>query len=128
MGDAEVDKIIPVEHKTKVIVDREELTRAVRAAGIFGRENNYIIQFSIHKPQVTIKARAATSGEGEVEVEAEVEGEEVEISFNYKYVLDCLGGIEGERVVLKTSGNLAPAVWEEEKKDDYVALIMPVRV
>ena len=124
----EVDKIIPVEHKTKVTMDKEELGRAVRAAGIFGRENNNIIQLSIHSSQVSIRARSAQAGEGEVEVEAEVEGEEVEVSFNYKYVLDCLGGIDGERVILKASGNLAPAVWEGEKKEDYVALIMPVRV
>ena len=109
-------------------MDKEELGRAVRAAGIFGRENNNIIQLSIHSSQVSIRARSAQAGEGEVEVEAEVEGEEVEVSFNYKYVLDCLGGIDGERVILKASGNLAPAVWEGEKKEDYVALIMPVRV
>ncbi|HJZ05033.1 DNA polymerase III subunit beta [Candidatus Amesbacteria bacterium RIFCSPHIGHO2_01_FULL_48_32] len=124
----EVDKVIPVEFKTTVILEKEELIKAVRAASIFARENNNIVKFNVQSSILKIGARGATSGESEIELEGEASGEDVEIAFNYKYVLDCLGGIGGDRVVLKTSGGMAPGVWGEEKKEDYVALIMPVRV
>lgn len=124
----EIEKIIPSDWKTQVGVEKEELTRAVRAAAVFARENNNIIKFLISNSKFLIKAAGGQTGESEIEIEIEIEGEEAEIAFNYRYVLDCLNSMEGERVILQTSGNLAPAVWRVEKRDDLLQLVMPVRV
>src|SRR3989344_3046549 len=124
----EVDKIIPSEHKTRVIVERGDLINAVRAVGIFARENNNIIKFTIINYQFLISARASQAGESNVEIEAEMEGEDGEIAFNYKYVMDYLNSTASERVVLEMNGNLAPGVWRGEKDESLLALVMPVRV
>ena len=124
----EVDKIIPSEHKTRVIVERGDLINAVRAVGIFARENNNIIKFTIINSQFLISARASQAGESNVEIEAEMEGEDGEIAFNYKYVMDYLNSTASERVVLEMNGNLAPGVWRGEKDESLLALVMPVRV
>lgn len=76
-----------------------------------------------------VRAAAKESGESEIEIEIEkMEGEEGEISFNYRYVMDYLGSIDKERVILEMSGNLAPGVWKAEGEEGLTALIMPVRV
>src|SRR3989344_3707157 len=125
----EVDKIIPNEWKTRVVLNKEELERAVRAAGIFARENNNIIKFSVQKLAFSVQAAAKESGESEIEIELEkMEGEEGEISFNYRYVMDYLASVDKENVVLEMSGNLAPGVWKAEGEEGLTALIMPVRV
>ena len=125
----EVDKIIPNEWKTRVTLDKAELERAVRAAGIFARDNNNIIKFNVQSSMFNVRAAAKESGESEIEIEIEkMEGEEGEISFNYRYVMDYLGSIDKERVILEMSGNLAPGVWKAEGEEGLTALIMPVRV
>ncbi|MBI2008695.1 DNA polymerase III subunit beta [Candidatus Amesbacteria bacterium] len=125
----EVDKIIPNERKTRVVLDKAELERAVKAAGIFARENNNIIKFRITNNELRISAAAKESGESEIEIEVEkFEGEEGDISFNYRYVMDYLGSVDKERVILEMSGNLAPGVWKAEGEEGLTALIMPVRV
>ena len=125
----EVDKIIPNEWKTRVILSKEELERAVRAAGIFARDNNNIIKLSVVSSQLSVRAAAKESGESEIEIEIEkMEGEEGEISFNYRYVMDYLGSVDKENVILEMSGNLAPGVWKAEGEEGLTALIMPVRV
>lgn len=124
----EVDKIIPAENKTKTTMETGELIQAVKAASIFARESNNIVKFKIQESGVKIVAAGQQMGEGEVEVEAEVLGDESEIAFNYRYVLDYLGSLEEERVVLKSNGPLAPGVWEGEKEKGLLHLIMPVRV
>lgn len=124
----DVEKIIPGEHKTKMIVDREDLMRAVRAAAVFARESNNIIKLTIGEGGLIIRAAASQTGESEIELEADCEGEESVMAFNYRYVMDFLNSVTDERVILKTSGSLAPGVWMPEKREDLLHLIMPVRV
>lgn len=125
----EVDKIIPNEWKTRVTLSKEDLERAVKAAGIFARDNNNIVKFLVGSKQLSVRAAAKESGESEIEIEIEkMEGEEGEISFNYRYVMDYLASIDKENVILEMSGNLAPGVWKAEGEEGLTALIMPVRV
>jgi DNA polymerase-3 subunit beta len=124
----DVAKIVSTEYKSQIIVDREELVRAVRAAAIFARDNNNIIRLNVQGSMLKVKATASQTGESEIEVEVESEGEEVEIAFNYRYVMDFLNSVSDERVIMQTNGSLAPGVWRVEKREDLLHLIMPVRV
>lgn len=124
----DVNKIIPLDSSTTLIIDREDLFKSVRTASIFARENSNIIKIKVQDTKITVSAVAANLGENESEVEAEVEGEGGEISFNCKFVLDFLGSVTSERIVLKTSGAMAPGIFMPEGNEDLVHLIMPVRV
>ncbi|HBC72407.1 MAG: polymerase III subunit beta protein [Candidatus Amesbacteria bacterium GW2011_GWB1_47_19] len=124
----DVEKIIPVEKKTSLTADRENLLRAVRSASIFARDNSNIIRFKMDASGFKITASAQQTGESEIELEAEKEGEDVEIAFNYRYVIDFLGSTDIERVRLVLNGNLAPGVWSWEGDESLIHLIMPVRV
>jgi DNA polymerase-3 subunit beta len=124
----DVVKIIPTEHKTEVIVDKEELIAAIRAAAIFARDSSNIVRFVIGRAGLIVKAASQQTGESESRIEAEIIGDEGEIAFNYRYVLEFLGSIDEERVKFWMSGNLAPGVWRGEKDENLTHLIMPVRL
>ena len=124
----DVDKIIPSQFKTEVVIERVELERSLRQAGIFARENSNIVKFIVHSSRFIVKAQAAQLGENESEIEIEKEGEDGEIAFNYRFVLDFLASVTGERIVLKINDSLSPGVWMEEKNKNLIHLIMPVRV
>lgn len=124
----DVEKIIPSEFKSEIIIDREELLRAVRAMSIFAREANNIIKFKYTQGRFVLNALGGQTGGSEVEVEADVSGEETEISFNYRYVMDFLTSVNFERVKLLLNGPLEKGVWRGEKTDSLTHLIMPVRV
>src|SRR3989344_2792694 len=121
----EVDKIIPKEFRTQVTVDRGELLRAVRAAGIFARDSNNIIKCSVLGAQCSIKATGGQTGGSESVVDAEIEGDEIQISFNYKYVVDFLNSVGEERIIMKFNESTTPAVFVSEKDSSLVHLIMP---
>ena len=124
----DVDKIIPLDFKTVVIIEKEELLRAVRAMGIFAREANNIIKFRTVEGKFILSAIGGQTGGSEVEVEADIQGEDTEISFNFRYVLDFLGSVNFERVRLMLNGPLEKGVWKGEKSESLTHLIMPVRV
>ncbi len=124
----DVDKIIPKEFRTQVAVDRGELLRAVRSAGIFARESNNIVVFRVQDAGLRVSASGGQTGESESVIEAEITGDELQISFNYKYVIDFLNSQSGERIIMKFNESTTPAVFVPEKDESLIHLIMPVRV
>src|SRR5438105_4484231 len=66
--------------------------------------------------------------DSQAEIDAAVEGAEIQIAFNARYVLDALAVISDDKVELQFNGPLSPGLIRMPGKDDYVYVIMPVRV
>ena len=124
----DVEKIIPRDNNCRLTVDREEMLRAVRAAGIFARESANVVKFKIEDTKLTISASATQTGESEMEMEVEKKGEDGQIAFNYRYVLDYLNSVNAERVTFGMTESLAPGVFGVEGDPGLTHIIMPVRV
>lgn len=121
-------KIIPDEHQTKVILDREEFTKAVKMAAIFARESANIIRLAFAKDEIAVSANTAQVGENKSILGAKMTGRPDQIAFNSRYLLDYLGSITSDELSFEMSGALAPGVFHPEGDDSFLHLIMPVRV
>ena len=121
------EQILPGDHTTKMVVDKEKLSEAVKRAAIFARESANLVKLQIGESQVKVSANSAQTGSSESGLEAEVEGEGLEVAFNSRYLLDYLGVVEGGQVVFESGGALKPGVFKEEGRN-WVHIIMPVRV
>jgi len=124
----DVTKIIPTEYTYRVFVDTSALIRAIRTASVFARESNNIVRFRLNTDRVTVFAAASQTGEGQVEIDAEASGGDLEVAFNFRYVMDYLTSFSSERVIFESTGALAPGVWKQEGNDQFVYIVMPVRV
>jgi DNA polymerase III subunit beta len=122
------EKIIPTTASSTVELDREELTQAVRAVAIFARDSANIVKFKVTDKYLLISANAPQVGENEVGVSVERKGEETEIAFNSRYLLEILSLVKAERLTLSMSGPLNPGVFREVPDQDFLHIIMPVRV
>lgn len=124
-----VEKIIPTSFKTKVTVERDQLTQAVKTASLFARGAANIVKIKIEKEGLRLSANTPQIGNDEEFVEAKVDGEEVEIAFNYRFLLDILNNFPEESLVFESSGALNPGVFRPvNPKISFLHLIMPVRV
>jgi DNA polymerase-3 subunit beta len=121
-------KIVPPKGIGKVEMDREELTRAVKTAAILARESANIIHLKVGKSTVTVSSGASQTGSNETDVEAKVEGTAEGIAFNSRYLLDYLGAVDAEKIILEVSTSLSPGVFTISKDAAYLHIIMPVRV
>ncbi len=124
----DVDKIIPKTEKTEIVLDKEELMRAVKAVSIFARDSANVVRFKIEGEILSVEASSSQTGESRVEIEADKKGEDGQIAFNYRYVTDFLNSVNSERVVFKMNDSLAPGIFGVEKDTSLVHIIMPVRV
>lgn len=122
------EKIIPVRHNTRVLLDKSALLSAVKSAAIFARDNANIIKLHIENQTVTISANTPQIGENRVELESKVDGEGGDMAINSRFLLECLNNFPGDEVLFEMTGSLNPGVFKPAGDDSYLHIIMPVRV
>jgi len=120
-------QIIPNKTQTEILVNRQELTRAVKASALFSKTGINDITLIFSKDRVVVSSFSGASGESHVEVEAEIKGIDNEITINYRYLLDGLNNIDGENVNIGIVNNSTPCILRSEKDKTYLYIVMPIR-
>ncbi len=67
-------------------------------------------------------------GQATEDLDAKYEGAEMVVAFNPNYLIDGLEALVGDEVQLETLDALKPATLRPTEGDDYLYLLMPVRV
>jgi DNA polymerase-3 subunit beta len=75
-----------------------------------------------------VSAATPDVGEAEDEIAASYDGDELNIVFNPQYLLDALGSIETDRTVLQLKDEGAPGVIKPYGSDEYIYVVMPIKV
>lgn len=121
-------KIIPTSAETRATFDKEEFLRAAKIASIFAREQANIVKLKVEKGRLRVTSETPQLGANESEIEAKVEGEGLEIAFNCRFLLDFLGSMTDEEIVLETNDPLSPGVFKGGADPSFTHIIMPVRI
>ncbi len=122
------EKIIPKSFATRALIDREKLSRAVKSAAVFARDNANIIRFHLENQTVVVSANTPQVGENTIEVEAKVDGEGGDVAFNSRFLLDFLNNFTEDELLFEMTGSLNPGVFKPVKDESCLHIIMPVRV
>ncbi len=122
-------QIIPTKHSVRALVNRSDVTRAVKAAAIFSKTgvNDVIFEFKGADKKIHISATSGQTGEHTSAVGAAITGESVSITLNSRYVLDVLSVMNNETAVFEVLDADAPCILRDGEKSDYLYLIMPIR-
>ncbi len=123
-------KIIPSESTITAKIRRDEWLKGVRLASVFAKDNASIVKmiFDSEKGSLLISAAMAEVGEGNSAVPATIEGDPLEVAFNGRYLLDVLNSLGDEELLFSSGGTLSPGVIKPIGRDDFLHIIMPVRV
>jgi DNA polymerase-3 subunit beta len=129
------EQIIPRSYKTRTIVSTASLLKACKQAEIFAREGTNIVRLNItpgssemSPSEVEISAISEETGKNETVVEATVDGENLLIAFNVRYLREVLEVIKTPNVALETTNERAPGVVRPVGDDDFIHVIMPMRL
>jgi DNA polymerase III subunit beta len=121
------DQVIPRDHKKIITVDRLRLIDALRRAQLMSSETRGV-KVAATKEGVTITSDNPDLGEVREELEAEYKGEAIAIGFNPKYVVELLGQMQSDQVTLSLGGELDPGLIRPLTGDDYLGVVMPMRI
>ncbi len=128
-------QIIPQSFKTKVILEKDEVLRAVKLAGVFtsNKAGEVHISTEANEQQVTVQSRAEDIGDNQTTLRARIEGPDMKIIFNPRYVVDGVQAVSSQRLALMLNDGSSPAVLKMTEGDDnkvvdsFTYVIMPIR-
>jgi DNA polymerase-3 subunit beta len=88
---------------------------------------NNLIKMSFRENVLRISSNAEL-GDVEEEMEAELMGENIDIAFNSRYIVDVIRNVSDEMLYLNFNSSVSPCVVTPPSGEEYVYLILPVRV
>ena len=80
------------------------------------------------KDSKLIMRASSDYGEGDTELDVNYNDDEMTVAFNPRYLLDGIDACPGEEISIYTQDALKPAVLRGVPKEDFLYLLMPVRV
>ncbi len=121
-------QVIPRNVERTVVSPRAALTDALRAVSIAASDRTGGVKLTLARGTMRFTSESPDSGEGFDEVAVDYDGPDVTIGFNARYFLDVLGSLDEERVEIGIGGELDPVVVRPHGSQDYLAVIMPMRI
>lgn len=123
-------EIIPKDVNTTIIADASELNLALKRINLFAREINNSIHLEGHKEskKLNISTDETKIGAEVTELDIDIQGENNRISLNSQYLLDVLNIHSSGALILKVVEKSKPIKVVTEKDDNFVYIIMPLKV
>jgi DNA polymerase-3 subunit beta len=119
-------QLLPEQFEYELPLPREELLEVVRRVSLMAQRNSPL-RLRFADGELTVSAVTQDVGEARESLPAPFTGDAMEIGFNAEFLRDGLDSVDSETIKFKLISPLRPAVLEGEA-DDYVYLIMPIRL
>ena len=121
-------RILPLSFKSSATADRTQVQNAIDRASLMAREGkNNLIRMSFMGETLAITSNAEL-GDVHEELDAQLSGDPIEIAFNAKYITDVIRNITDEDLCMHFNSNVSPCVVKPAQGDQFLYLILPVRV
>ena len=121
------EAIIPKQIDTEVILDRGELSGALRLSSAFASHTNDVRIKIKDKKVLEIYSSDNAIGENNYLIPAKITGEDTEAAFNWRYLLDGLRGGTSKDVFLGLNGSERPAIIKNPEDESYLYILMPIK-
>jgi DNA polymerase-3 subunit beta len=122
------NQVIPKEFGFEAVIDREALFNSIKSVSVLANEQSKQIRFSFDKNKLTIVAHTPEVGEADDYLSCEYDGDALNIGFNFSYILDAIQNIPDEKLKLGINSETAPLVIQNNNDDNFVAVIMPMKL
>ena len=120
-------QLVPASHPNTLTVDREPLLEAIRRVKILAKDATPV-RLRISTDGLTLTAITQDVGNAVEELDASALGDDLTVAFNPDYLAAGIEAVTADQITLSTIDALKPAVVRGVGSDDFLYLLMPVRV
>ena len=122
-------QLIAEGHSTRATLSTHALTDAVRRVSLLSNKVSPVqVRVDAESGVVTLLTNSQDIGNAQENLICEVDGESVDIAFNFTFMLDGLNSIDTDAVHLDLFGPMKPGILRAAEGENFLYLIMPVRV
>ena len=119
--------LLPSSYPNVLTVGREALIEALRRVKILAQDSTPV-RLTLGGDTLQLTAITQDVGNAHEEIDASYDGAEMTVAFNPDYLAAGIDAVEGDEVTLATMDPMKPAVLRGVGHDEYLYLLMPVRV
>lgn len=122
--------VIPYDNANRLTLDRSDFLSSLRRIAIYANKSTNQVVLNITDGSLTISAQDLDfSNEATEQLSCEYSGDPMNIGFNAKFLIEMLGVLSTEQVVIKLSspnraGILVPS--DQPVEEELIMLVMPV--
>lgn len=122
------ESVVPRSNDKVCICNRQNLLEAVRRVSVLSSERFRTINVSMSDNKATLRAEYADLGDTEETLDIGYDGDPINIGFNSIYVIQVLGAMSDEQIEVRFGGELDGAIFKPEGSDDFLGIVMPIRL
>jgi DNA polymerase III subunit beta len=119
--------LLPSSYPNLLTVGKAAMLEAIRRVKILAQDSTPV-RLTLGGDTVEITAITQDVGNAVEEIDASYDGAEMTVAFNPDYLASGIDAIDSDDVTLATMDPMKPAVLRGVGRDDYLYLLMPVRV
>ncbi len=120
--------LIPSDYPNRLIVGREALLDAIKRVKLLARDATTPVRIALRPTSIELTVVTNDWGAAVEEVDAKYEGSEMTVAFNPTYLIEGVEVVGGDEIALDTLDALKPATLRPVGSEDYLYLLMPVRI
>lgn len=125
----EYSQIIPTEPGTVISLEHTDLLSALKTSGIFSRgAGSVTIAYTPEKQVIQLMSASQGVGESVIDIPCQITGSDGSVIMNYRYMLDLLTNTTPSTINIHIIDDSKPVVFRPQGKDNYLYLIMPIRL
>ena len=122
-------QVIPKSSERRAIAKRLPFLAALQRIGILASERTHGVRIEITEGAGVLLSDNPDLGRAREEIVIEgYEGKPLTIAFNARYVQDILRILSAEKVEMALNEALSPGLFREHGNDDYLFVVMPMRI
>jgi len=121
-------KVIPAQNDKIVQISRDKFLHSLKRMAILSSEKFKGVKIDLNPELIIISSSNPELGEAREEIEIQYDGIEISARFNAKYLIDVLSVMEDREVELKLKDELSPVIMKPVASEEFMAVIMPMRL
>ena len=122
--------VLPKNNDKMIPLNTEKIAQAIRRASLMADERSHGVKFELNTGKLNITSQSADVGEAKEVIPVDYNGETINIGFNANYLLEFLGVVGTDEVMLELKDEQSPALMRPsgDGQYDYRYVIMPMRL
>ncbi len=122
------EQVIPKSSDKTARLSANEFSHALRRVATLADEKSHMIRLTFSEKSLTLVSEGGELGEAKDEIPIDFEGDEISIGLNAQYLLDVLGILGGDEVVVNMQDQLRPVMAKTPEDPGLLCIIMPMRI
>lgn len=122
------EAVIPIGADKEVRVQRDDMRAALQRAAILSNEKYRGVKLEVSPNRLRIVAHNPEQEEAVEEIEAKTGVSDLSVGFNVNYLLDALGALAGDDVLLCLRDGQSSCLVRKPETDETRHVIMPLRL